>query len=328
MNSLQAGYFCLITTKGEGYTMQSRTKGAMFGLAIGDAMGAPVEFRPRGEFEPVTDFRPGGPFHLQAGQWTDDTAMSLCIASSLTHCQSFDATHQMEQYCRWIDEGYLSCTGKAVGIGQATLKAMMRYYRTKDPIQGDPDPRKSGNGCIMRLAPVPIYYRNNATLAIYHSIQSASTTHGSDICLQTTGFFGSMIWGALNGVSKDDLLSECYSPVTSYYLQHPMCNELLSIANGEYKSKYESEIESTGFVIDALEAALWSFYHTDSYADGLLKAVNLGGDADTVGAIYGQLAGAYYGIQAIPVKWVQGVALSEKIDAICDALVKSRSSVI
>ena len=301
---------------------QDRAIGAMLGLAIGDAMGMPVEFRPRGKFEPVTKFRAGGPFKLQAGQWTDDTAMSLCIASSLIECNGFDAAHQMKQYSLWIDDGYLSCTGRAVGIGQTILKAMIRYHKNQDPIQGDANPRRSGNGCIMRLAPVPIYYHHDAELAIHHSIQSATTTHGSEMCLQTTGFFGGMIWGALNDVSKEELLSDNYSPVKDYYLQQPLCDELLSLARGDYREKHEDEVDSTGFVIDALEAALWSFYHTDTYAGGLLKAVNLGGDADTVGAIYGQLAGAYYGFEAIPATWIQGLAWNEKISAICNELIK------
>jgi ADP-ribosyl-[dinitrogen reductase] hydrolase len=171
------------------------------------------------------------------------------------------------------------------------------------------------------LAPVPIYYGYDASLAILHSIQSATTTHGSEMCLQTTGFFGGMIWGALSGASKEELLSDNYSPVKDYYQQHPPCDELRSLTRGDYKAKQEAEIDSTGFVIDALEAALCGFYHTSTYAEGLLKAVNLGGDADTVGAIYGQLAGAYYGFEAIPSKWIQGLASNEKIRAICDELI-------
>ena len=303
---------------------QDRAIGAMMGLAIGDAMGMPVEFCPRGKFDPVTEYRAGGPFKLQAGQWTDDTAMSLCIASSLIECNGFDAAHQMKQYSRWIDDGYLSCTGKAVGIGQTILKAMIRYHKTQDPIQGDTNPRRSGNGCIMRLAPVPIYYSHDAALAIHNSIQSATTTHGSEMCLQATGFFGGMIWGALNGASKEELLSDGYSPVKDYYQQHPLCDELRSLARGDYKAKHADKVESTGFVIGALEAALWSFCHTDTYAEGLLKAVNLGGDADTVGAIYGQLAGAYYGLDSIPIKWMRGLASNEKIGAICNELIMKK----
>jgi ADP-ribosylglycohydrolase len=132
-----------------------------------------------------------------------------------------------------------------------------------------------------------------------------------------------MIWGALNGVSKEELLSDSYSPVKDYYQQHPSCDELRSLTRGDYKAKHEDEVDSTGFVIDALEAALWSFCHTDTYADGLLKAVNLGGDADTVGAIYGQLAGAYYGFESIPSKWIKGLAWHEQFSAICSDLISN-----
>ena len=131
------------------------------------------------------------------------------------------------------------------------------------------------------------------------------------------------MWGALNGVSKDKLLSDNYSPVKDYYQQHLLCDELRNLASGDYKTKQEGDIDSTGFVIDALKAALWSFYHTDTYAEGLLKAVNLGGDADTVGAIYGQLAGAYYGFEEIPMKWIQGLVSDEKISATCKELIRN-----
>ena len=131
-----------------------------------------------------------------------------------------------------------------------------------------------------------------------------------------------MLWGALNGASKDELLSDNYSPVKDYYQQHPPCDELRNLTRGDYRAKHEDEVNSTGFVIDALEAALWSFYHTDTFAEGLLKAVNLGGDADTVGAIYGQLAGAYYSLEAIPATLIQGLAWNEKISAICNELIK------
>ena len=164
----------------------------------------------------------------------------------------------------------------------------------------------------MRLAPVPIYYNHDAASAIHYSIQSATTTHGSEMCLQTTGFFGGVIRGALNSVSKEELLSHKYSPVKDYYQQHPSCDELRSLTRGDYKAKHEDEVDSTGFVIDALEAALWSFYNTDTYGVDLLKAVNLGGDADTVGAIYWQFAGAYYGFEAIPAKWIKGLAVTRR----------------
>jgi len=179
-------------------SIENKALGAMLGLAIGDAMGAPVEFRPRGKFAPVTEFRAGGPFKLQAGQWTDDTTMALCLGQSLIDCQGMDAKDQMDKYFRWVEDGYMSCAGKAVGIGQTVLKALMNYYATKEPYQGLPDPRRSGNGCIMRLAPVPIYYHTDSRTAMLESVNSARTTHGSPQSLQCSAYFGGLIWAALN----------------------------------------------------------------------------------------------------------------------------------
>ena len=156
---------------------QGHALGAMLGLAIGDAMGAPVEFRPRGKFTPVNGFRDGGPFKLKAGQWTDDTSMALCLATSLITCQGMNPKDQMDRYLRWVNDGYMSCVGRAVGIGQTVLRALMRYHDTQDPYQGSTGPKHAGNGCIMRLAPVPIFYHRDAEKAELNAIDSAKTTH-------------------------------------------------------------------------------------------------------------------------------------------------------
>lgn len=204
-------------------TIEDRAKGAMLGLAIGDAMGAPVEFRPRGKFPPVTGFRDGGPFKLKAGQWTDDTAMALCLAQSLIDCQGMDASDQMEKYLKWVNEGYMSCTGQCVGMGQTILRALSRYHKTKDPFQGDPRPKHSGNGCIMRLVPVPIYFYKDAKKAMLESINSARTTHASPQALQCSAYMGGLIWATLNGKDKDEILQPYYSPCPEFQFSdlHP-----------------------------------------------------------------------------------------------------------
>lgn len=286
--------------------MLDKALGAMLGLAIGDAMGMPVEFRPKGKFEPVTDFRDGGPFKLKAGQWTDDTAMALCLAQSLIDCQGMDASDQMDKYLKWVNEGYMSCTGQCVGMGQTVLRALSRYHKTKNPYQGDTSTKHAGNGCIMRLAPVPIYYQRDSRRAMLESVNSARTTHASPQALQCSAYFGGLVWGAVNGYTKNQLLQPYFSPCSDFSFNdlHPDVGRVLA---GRFKKLTEDGLQPTGYVVDSLEVALWGFFHFDSFEEGLLAVVNLGGDADTTGAIYGQLAGAFFGLGGIPSSLIEGV---------------------
>ncbi len=289
--------------------IEDRAKGAMLGLAIGDAMGAPVEFRTRGKFAPVTGFRDGGPFKLKAGQWTDDTAMALCLAQSLIDCNGMDAKDQMDKYLRWANDGYMACTDRSVGIGQTVLRSLSRYYKTNEPYQGDPNPKYAGNGCIMRLAPVPIYYRNDAKVAMLESVNSARTTHGSPQALQCSAYFGGLIWAALNGYTKEQMLQPYFSPCSDLDFNH-LHDDVERVFKGSYQNMADEDLNPTGYVVDSLEVALWGFFHFDNFEDGLLSVVNLGGDADTTGAIYGQLAGCYYLAQEILPIYKQKVAYS------------------
>jgi|GEM_PF-226239 len=300
--------------------LQNKIQGAMYGLAVGDAMGAPVEFRPRGKFEPVTGFRAGGPFKLKAGQWTDDTSMALCLAASLIACNGMDAKDQMDRYLRWVNEGYMSCAGKALGIGQTVLRSLVRYHDTKDPYQGSTSTKYAGNGCIMRLAPVPIFYHDDAEEAVLSGVDSARTTHASPQALQTTAYFAGLIWGALNGVSKGELLEPYYTPMNDLSFTD-LHEDVATVIAGDYKSKTHDELTPSGYAPQSLEVALWAFYNSLSFEEGLLLAVNMGGDADTIGAIYGQLAGAYYGVGGIPKSWLQELDGLEYVDDVITKLI-------
>lgn len=305
---------CLYGTDKKQYSkLQGKIQGAMYGLAVGDAMGAPVEFRPRGKFEPVTGFRDGGPFKLKAGQWTDDTSMALCLASSLIECDGMDAKDQMDRYLRWVNEGYMSCVGKAIGIGQTVLRSLVRYHGTKNPYQGSTSTKHGGNGCIMRLAPVPIFYHDDAEKAVLNAVDSARTTHASPQALQTTAYFAGLIWGALNGVPKDELLKPYYTPMKdlSFTDLHPDVEKVIA---GDYQKHSIEDLSPSGYAPESLEVALWAFYNSGRFEEGLLMAVNIGGDADTIGAIYGQLAGAFYGVGCIPKNWVRELDGLEYID--------------
>ena len=302
-------------------TKQNKQKGSILGLAIGDAMGAPVEFCRRGSFVPVTEYRSGGKFRLRAGEWTDDTAMALCLAQSLIDSDGFDPKDQLDKYLRWIDTGYMSCTGKAVGLGKTVMRSLIRYRRTGQAYTDIKHEKFSGNGSLMRLAPVCIYYADTLDQAIYYAALSSKTTHGSPIAVDSCRYFAYIVVHLLNGVDKDMIFSDRFkSGLYRYFDKEPLHRELDSIVKGDFMTKREDEIRSTGYVIHSLEASLWSFYHTDTFEDAILKSVNLGDDADTVGAITGQLVGAFYGSGGIPGEWVGCLSKLELIKSIQDKL--------
>ena len=299
-------------------------KGSLLGLAIGDALGAPLEFTKPGTFQPINDFHGGGMFKLNAGEWTDDTSMALCLAESLTRCNGFDAKDQMETYWKWLAEGHLSVRDKAVGVGKTTMRALFEYKKSGDPYSSVTNPKSAGNGCIMRLAPVPLFYADDPLKAIEMSGESSRTTHALQITIDACKYFGGLIWGALNGVDKKELLSAYYSPVNGYFDDNEMSEELRPVAEGSFKIKNPPEIIGAGYVVQSLEAALWAFYNSDSYEEGVLKAVNLGNDADTTGAICGQLAGAYYGAEGIPQRFKDQIVLKEVILSYSRALLNNK----
>ncbi|HYR11450.1 MAG TPA: ADP-ribosylglycohydrolase family protein [Longimicrobium sp.] len=297
-----------------------RYRGSMMGLAVGDALGASVEFMPPGTFAPVTDMMGGGPHNLMPGEWTDDMSMAICLAESLVERRGFDPVDQLRRYLRWYREGYRSSTGHCFDIGITVRQALDRFAATGCAYCGSTDPDKAGNGSLMRLAPVPLYYARDPLAAIVWSGESSRTTHASVTTVDACRWFAALMVGALNGVVKEELLGERWSPVPGYFDAHPLAPEVDEVARGSFRRKRPPEIVGSGYVVRSLEAALWAFHTTDSFADGCLAAANLGHDADTTAAIYGQLAGAFYGMDAIPALWHELIALRGLILRLADAL--------
>lgn len=300
--------------------LEERFSGSLLGLACGDALGSTVEFCKPGTFTPVTEMIGGGPAKLEPGQWTDDTSMALCLAESLLECHGFDARDQMQRYVRWYKNGHLSSVGRCFDIGFTTQAALDKFIETDDHYAGSSNVRTAGNGSIMRLAPIPLYFFSKPDTALELSADSSRTTHGAISCLHSCRYFGGLILGALRGASKDELLSPHYSPVQDYFEKFPLCDEVAQVAGGSFKTKQPPEIRGSGYVVESLEAALWAFYRSETFRDGCLLAVNLGDDADTTAAVYGQLAGAYYGVEAIPPEWLQLLARRELIEQMASDL--------
>lgn len=299
--------------------LQDRAQGCLLGLAVGDAVGTTVEFKDRGTFTPLTDMVGGGPFNLPAGDWTDDTSMALCLADSLINT-GFDPKNQMDQYVDWYLNGHMSTTGRCFDIGGTTRSALERYRRDpeKNPFAGSTHFLDAGNGCIMRLAPVPIRYSNNPELARELSGTQSSTTHGSDECVEASSMFGEILVRALNG--------ETYKAKLVILEENGLRSPNLdAIARGDYLTKSVTDIKGSGYVVESLEAALWCFMSTDNFRDCILAAANLGDDADTTAAVAGQLAGAYYGLTGIPDTWVKRVAWGTQIISMADQLLEAQN---
>ena len=301
-------------------TTRDRFRGCLLGLAVGDALGTTLEFRRPGTFEPIDDMVGGGPFRLEPGQWTDDTSMALCLATSLLKCGGFDAADQMQRYVRWWQEGYMSSTGSCFDIGNTVSAALARFVEDGDPYAGSTNPRSAGNGSLMRLAPVPMFYAADAAEAIAMAAESSRTTHRAQEAVDACRYFAGLLVSALRGVDKETLLSPGYCPVEGLWERDSLAERIARVASGSFKDRNPPDIRGTGYVVQSLEAALWAFHRSDTFREGALLAVNLGDDADTTAAIYGQIAGAHYGAQAIPAQWQHRLTMGADITSIADRL--------
>ena len=248
--------------------------------------------------------------------------MALCLAQSLVDKKGFDIEDQLDKYLLWFMEWYMSSTGRPFGIGRQTAHQLFEYKRYKEcEIQEKPrekdlsGQKKDSNGSLMRVGPIPLYFFDDIEKAIYYAGESVKPTHNTDLCVDSAKYFVGLIIGALLGENKKTLLNWNYSPIPGYREKNKMHQELQKIVNGSYKTKAKEEIWAKyGYVLDSLEAALWGFYHTDNFEDGLVDIINLWNDADTNWCIYGYLAWAYYGYDQIPSRWKEGVAKKTLIE--------------
>ena len=297
----------------KGPTRRDRFRGCLLGLAAGDALGTTLEFRAPGTFAPIDDMVGGGPFRLQPGQWTDDTSMALCLAASLTERGEFDARDQMKRYLHWYRHGYFSSTGRCFDIGNTTAAALESFERTGDPFSGPSDPFSAGNGSLMRLAPVAMFFADDPVRAVARAADSSRTTHGADEAVDACRYFAMLLVRALKGTPKERILAGGEAGMT-------LAPAVAEVAAGSFRRREPPEIVGSGSAVRSLEAALWAFRRSTDFRSGALLAVNLGDDADTTGAIYGQIAGAHYGVHSIPASWRQKLSMREEIEALAGRL--------
>ncbi len=293
-------------------------RGCLIGLAVGDALGAAVEFKASGTFEPVSDYRAGGPHGLDPGEWTDDTSMALALADSIAAI-GWDLNDQAQRYVSWWRDGVYSVNDRCFDIGITTVGALGRFQDCKDArSSGDPSSHASGNGSIMRLAPVPIRFLDHFPDQIEElarlAAESSLPTHASPQCLSACRYMALVLAGLMQGLARDEVLAADWEPLEQLRQLQPLHPEVDAVASGSFRQLQPPAIKGSGHVVKSLEAALWAFHNALDFREAVLRAVNLGDDADTTGAVCGQLAGAFWGESGIPKKWRDGLARQDMIE--------------
>lgn len=287
---------------------RDRAIGALVGLAVGDAVGTTLEFTSRDRARRLIDMIGGGPFGLKAGQWTDDTALALALADSLIACEGIDEADLMERFARWRDQGAYSCTGTCFDVGITTAGAIDRFKRTGEPIAGPISPATAGNGSLMRLAPVALAHLSDPERRRDAAARQSRTTHGAPAAVAACTAYADLLADIINGYPLTEALDYLASSASD--LSVP---EIRAVAQGSWRGKSRSKVKGSGYVVESLEAAIWSVARTATFEDAVLTAANLGDDADTTAAITGQLAGAVYGLSAIPELWLAKLAWRDRI---------------
>lgn len=299
-------------------------RGAIFGHAIGDALGVPVEFVPRQRLQdhPVEDMAGGGSRGYPAGTWSDDSSMTFCALASLTQCNGFNGMDMMERFAKWAQDGYMTSTGRAFGIGRTTAAAICRFLRGEhSAAYGGTSEKDNGNGSLMRILPVVLFNffckANGSDEQRMETIYQASQlTHAHLRSQVACGIYSFIAAELLCKPAKSSVLLGLQKSSEFYqdHEEYPNFSRLFSA--GSFSLPME-EIKSGGYVVDTLEAAVWCLMNSSTYRDCVLKAVNLGGDTDTVAAVAGGLAGILYGEAALPEAWSTQLADSKMIDDLC-----------
>jgi ADP-ribosylglycohydrolase len=291
-----------------------RYRGCLIGLAVGDALGVSVESLSIGQFKPITDMLGGGRFNLKQGEWSDATALALCVAESLVEAREFNGLDIMNRFLRWRNDGHLSCNGKCIGIEYTVSRALEVFEQTGNPEFEKLNPYSADNTSLVRVAPKAMFYRKNHEAAIRFAEKNSFLTHGSKTAADACIYFAEILIGALSGFNKNMLLSDLYPPIQDLLKQGKLQPAIELIAKGSFKRRFPPSIKSTNYVVDSLEAALWAFYRSADFKEGALMLANLGDDASTACAIYGQLAGAFYGISDLPIEWTEKLSMKQKIE--------------
>ncbi len=287
-------------------TNQQRFLGGLYGSLVGDALGVPVEFKPRAdrEADPVTGMRDYGTHGQPVGTWSDDGALLLCSVESLIE-KGFDTEDMGARFVRWCSLGHWTAHGTVFDIGIATRKAL-RLIEQGCPAElaGGQDQYDNGNGSLMRILPVALaFYLKDETLFRSHLERASAITHGHARARMACTFYGLMVRALMHGLDPQAALYQAQACFAGIYEKSDEFSHFATVMQHTLSTLPESQIGSGGYVMETLTAALWCLLTTSSFSECVLKAVNLGDDTDTTGCVAGGLAGVYYGLDAVPEDW-------------------------
>ena len=302
---------------------RERVLGGLWGSLVGDALGVPVEFMDRAEVQtdPVTEMRGFGTHKQPAGTWSDDSSLLLCSTDSLIR-HEFDAEDMGNRFVRWYQEEIWTPHGKVFDVGITTAGALARIANgTRAELAGGDDPFSNGNGSLMRIIPVSLRFANLPIQQALNQVHRASAlTHRHPRAQMACGLFTLVVRGLLNGQHAADAYKNALSAFRAFYESDVWWSAesdyFLGLLAGDLARRPESYILSEGYVLNTLTASLWCLLTTKSFRDCVLKAVNLGGDADTTGCVAGGLAGVAYGMKSIPSDWINQLARKGEVDCL------------
>lgn len=300
--------------------MENKIIDTFLGFAVGDALGVPVEFLSRETISqnPVTTMRGYGTHQQPTGTWSDDSSMAFCLAESL--CNGYNVMDIANKFVQWYSEGYWTPHGKIFDIGIATLQSLKKVKTGTSPlISGGITEKENGNGSLMRILPLMFYLKDKPIKQRYEIVSEVSAiTHAHIRSIFSCFIYTEFALELLKGAEKNEAYRITQQRIKDFLQEYSFLasDELVvfrRILETSMQNYTENEIHSSGYVIHTLEASLWCFFTTDTYADAVLKAVNLGSDTDTTGCVTGGLAGLYYGENQIPEEWKKTLVKSEEI---------------
>jgi len=310
--------------------MKNTIESGLFGLAVGDALGVPVEFKSRTYLKqnPVTEMFGFGTHHQPIGTWSDDSSLAFCLAESL--CSGYDLNDIARNFVKWYTAELWTPHGQVFDIGIATRQAILNIAKGHQPdLCGGFSESDNGNGSLMRIFPLVFYLqKENDIEVIYQKVKEVSSvTHAHFRSIFACFIYVIYSLEILKEKDKFEAYIEMKNTV-SVFLKDKKFNpaeiQLFDrILKNDISEYPENEIHSSGYVLHSLEASIWCFLNSDSYEETVLKAVNLGEDTDTTGAIVGGLAGIYYGIENIPNKWIENLVRTNDIKDLAERLLKN-----
>ena len=300
--------------------LNNNIKSALFGVAIGDALGVPVEFKSRETIlqKPVTDMIGYGTYNLPPGTFSDDSSMTFCLAEALT--QDFDLNKIGQNFVKWYHDNFWTARGEVFDIGIATREAINRLAKGEQPeFAGSTDASSNGNGSLMRILPLLFYIKDLSISERYEITKKVSSiTHGHIRSVISCFYYLEFAREILVGKDKFEIYKKLQTEVTDFLNSLSINPHEISLfarlLNKDISELAEHEILSSGYVLHSVEASIWCLLTTDNYEDATLKAVNLGEDTDTTAAITGGLAGLLYGFDSVPKSWIEQLARKDDIE--------------